>query len=98
METVSKPSRHRRTAEEIRMIVEEFRASGQTMSAFCQQHGIPRNSLSRWADRDQLPHGNNPSGFAVLQVNGSTGSLLAEVHGIRSYQPVSATFLKELVA
>lgn len=80
------------------MIVEEFRASGQSMSAFCQQHGINKNSLSRWASRGPVSQENGRSGFALLQVRTPSPDLFAEVNGIRIFQPVSASFLKELLA
>jgi len=99
METVSKLSRHRRTAGEIKIIVEEFRASGQSMTAFCLHRGITKNSLSRWVGRRETQKNTESSAFSLLQLEGSSAPyLFAEVNGIRIYQPVSASFLKELVA
>ena len=80
------------------MIVEEFRASGQSMQAFCLPRGISINCLSRWLKRGEMQTESGSSAFAVVQVNSSAQRLFAEVNGIRIYQPVSATFLKELVA
>src|SRR5690606_33923637 len=98
METVSKHVRPRRTAEEIGTTVEEVRASGQSMQAFGLPRGISINCLRRWFTAGGVQTESGSSAVAVVQVNSSAQRWFAEVNGIRIYQPVSATFLKELVA
>ena len=59
------------------MVVEEFRASGQSMQAFCLPRGISINSLSRWLKRGEMQTESGSSAFAVVQVNSSAQRLFA---------------------
>ncbi len=40
-----------KTDEERRVLVEEWRSSGETISRFCRRKGISRESLMRWKRR-----------------------------------------------
>ena len=41
----------RRSTEEIQQVLEEYRASGMTRIAYCQQSGVARNTLDRYLRR-----------------------------------------------
>jgi hypothetical protein len=71
----------RRSAEEIRQLVEQYRASGMTQMAYCRQAGIALSTLGRHlrrhGDRDQRlirvslePAVEADGGFVLVLVNG----------------------------
>ena len=41
----------RRSTEEIQQVLEEYRASGMTRIAYCQQSGVARSTLERYLRR-----------------------------------------------
>jgi len=92
--------RRQKTPDQIAEILKSFRESGATVKQFCQDHQIVPGTFHKWQSRangKSLKMENKP-GFAQIQVNASVGSLFAEVKGVRIYQPVSAAYLKELLA
>ena len=99
-------SRTRRTQEQIRDLLAEFDKAGCTVKEFCQLKGINQGNFHKWKSRrkeiDPIAIGlqrKRPSGFAKVVVRSSSSDLLfAEVNGIRFYQPVTASYLKELIA
>lgn len=90
----------RRTREQMQELRNEFEQSNLTVHGFSRLHNISTGILYKWKNRYKNDN-NKTVGFAKLDVrpsaSGSPG-LFAEVRGIRIYQPVSATFLKELLA
>ncbi len=91
--------RSRRTAKEIRRLLELFDSSGQSPKEFCRTHGISDTVFYKWRGRYRAAEEKNE--FIPLEVSTATpteGALFAEVSGIRIYQAVSASFLKELLA
>ena len=93
-------SRKRRTRKEIAALLATFKSSGLTASQFCELHQIHRSNFYKWISR-RPKQKNNPkkirrSAFAAMQVITSESPLFAEVNGIRIYQPVAASYLKEL--
>ena len=91
--------RTRKTPEQITDILTKFRESGSTVKQFCEDHHIVPGTFHKWQSRVQgksLKKEIKP-GFAQIRVNPSSG-LFAEVKGILIYQPVSAAYLKELLA
>jgi len=65
-------------------------------------HSISNATFHKWQNkyRNKTVEGIGPTGFAHLQISSSSAntdaSLFAEVKGIRIYQPVAASYLKEL--
>lgn len=88
--------RSRRTAKEIRELLELFGSSAMSAKQFCITNGISETVFYKWRGRYRAVE--EKSEFIPLQVEtaGSPG-LFAEVNGIRIYQAVSASFLKELL-
>jgi len=71
----------RRSAEEVRHLVERYRASGMTQIAYCRQAGIAHSTLSRYLQRHRVgdqhlirvhlePAVEADRGFALVLANG----------------------------
>jgi hypothetical protein len=98
--TVTK-TRTRRTQQQIGDLLAEFDKGNFTVKEFCRLKGVSYGNFHKWKSRlknvGSAP--NNSAGFARLLVHSaSDSSLFAEVKGIRLFQPVSAAYLKELLA
>lgn len=92
--------RSRRTRSQIESLLAAFSQSNMTVKQFCQAHCIDTGTFHKWQARDKLrvlPKAES-AGFASVVVESRSPGLFAEVKGIRLYQPVSALFLKELLA
>jgi hypothetical protein len=92
--------RARRSKKQILDLLHEFEKSGKTIADYCKLHNISTGNFRKWKSRYKINSttSNRKYGFAKLNVSASTSSaLFAEVNGIRIYQPVSASFLKELL-
>ena len=100
MENLIQPLRKRRSKHQIQDLLHEFIKSQSTVTDFCKHHNISAGSFHKWKSRykvNAVTRDRKP-GFAKLNVTASSSSsLFAEVNGIRLYQPVSASFLKELL-
>ena len=101
MDQVKQSSRRkRRTSSEIAALLATFRSSGLAASDFCERNQIQRSNFYKWVSR--LPKQKDKvrkirrSSFAEVRVTASDNLLFAEVNGIRIYQPVGASYLKEL--
>jgi len=100
----NKPIRHRRSRQEVQDLLDLFAKSNSGVKDFCKQHNISAANFHKWKSRyKSRPDGKGKtSGFATLDVvsslHATVPGLFAEVKGIRIYQPVSASFLKELLA
>jgi hypothetical protein len=99
----NRPVRIRRSRQEIDNLLNLFRKSNLGVKDFCSLHNISRANFHKWRSRYRSsPAGKKKtSGFARLDIAPSPlapQGLFAEVKGIRLYQPVSALFLKELLA
>jgi hypothetical protein len=103
--------RHRRSGQQVQELLELFAKSNLSVKDFCRQHSISRANFHKWKSRyKSKPDGKEKilglpvrqAGFATLDVvsslHATVPGLFAEVKGIRIYQPVSASFLKELLA
>ena len=100
MEQVNESSpRPRRNSQQISALLAKFNSSGLTVSDFCERHQINENNLRKWISRAKQKANKKEirrSAFAAVQVTTSESVLFAEVDGIRIYQPVTASYLKEL--
>lgn len=95
-------SRTRRNKQQIQDLLKEFEQSNLSAKDFCKKHQISRPNFHKWKSRynSKRIFKNKNAGFATVEVvdlPGALQSLFAEVKGIRIYQPVSASFLKELL-
>jgi hypothetical protein len=77
-------------------LLQEQSRSGQNIKAFCAAQGIAEGSFHNWKHR-YGSEADASSGFATVQIIPEPG-LFATVGGIKIYQPVSAAYLKELLA
>jgi hypothetical protein len=86
----------RRTAQEIKALLALFDSSGMSAKQFCITNAISETAFYKWRGRYRAVEEKND--FIPLQIaSASSPGLFAEVSGIRIYQPVSASFLKELL-
>lgn len=95
--------RKRRSKEQIQVLLTEFEKSKSTVRDFCRQHSINTANFHKWKSRyKSIPDSKKQhSGFARLNVVEPPSllpTLFAEVKGIKIYAPVTASFLKELIA
>ena len=89
--------RSRRSSKEIKELLELFDSSGISVKQFCSSNGISETVFYKWRGRYRMVEEKNE--FIPLQLaSSSSPGLFAEVNGIRIYQVVSASFLKELLA
>jgi hypothetical protein len=92
--------RTRRTHQQIRELLAEFSKAECTVKEFCTAHQISKATFHKWQSRSKVKSsgGQKGVGFTRVMVNSSSaGALFAEVSGIRFYQAVSASYLKELI-
>jgi len=93
----NKVTRIFRSQAEIERLLDEQKQSGETIKTFCATHNLPQASFHNW--RKKYSQQAKEIGFAAVQITAPDHSLLfAEVQGIKIYQPVSAAYLKELMA
>ena len=94
-----KPLRPRRSKDQILELLDQFEKSTLPAKEFCLRHHINPAIFNKWKSRyKSKPIKKTTSGFATIDVaSSSTVALFAEVKGIRIYQVVSASFLKELL-
>ena len=92
-----------RSSKEIKELLQSFDQSGGDIKVFCQSHNIGVSTLQKWKSRYGKKEGTPvmEEGFVSLQIPPVTvdtkEGLFAEVRGIKLYQPVAASYLKELL-
>lgn len=101
-QTTNKPRRIRRHNYEILQLLDDFEKSQVSVKEFCLMHNIGKATFHKWQSRyKSKPDQPKPFGFADLQITASSATvqivLFAEVSGIKIYQPVTASYLKELL-
>lgn len=97
-----KPEIVRRSKDQLLELLKAFEKNpGMTVKAFCLHHKITEAAFYTARKRYRMAHASkkNVSGFIALTspATTATGSLFAEVNGIRLYQAVPAEYLKALV-
>jgi hypothetical protein len=101
-QSTNKPLRVRRTQNQIEQLLQEFEKGDLKVVEFCDLHGIGKATFDKWQSRYRRKTKKNfkPGGFAKLKIHtsdpGVDSVLFAEVNGIKLYQPVAASYLKEL--
>lgn len=97
--TNDKTVRTRRNRAEIMNLLGKFEKSNMSVKEFCLILHISKAAFHKWQNRYKRKT-ETRSGFAVLQITPSGVStntaLFAEIKGIKIYQPVAASYLKEL--
>src|SRR4051812_39610249 len=100
MEQVNPSTRRpRKSSEQISALLAKFNSSGLTVPQFCKLHQIHQGNFRKWIFRSKQKASakmTRRSPFAKVEVTASSNLLFAEVNGIRIYQAVSASYLKEL--
>ena len=99
MEQVNQSSRRqRRNSQQILALLAKYNSSGLSVSDFCERHQITESNLRKWISRAKQKANKKEMrrSFTAVQVTTSESVLFAEVDGIRIYQPVAASYLKEL--
>ena len=88
----------RKTATQIRGLLDLFDVSALSAKEFCSTHGISETTFYKWRGRYRSVDVRND--FIPLQVAATSteAALFAEVNGIRIYQAVPASYLKELAS
>jgi hypothetical protein len=105
METnAAKKVRIFRDEETIRKLLDESKTSKVSVKVFCAGKGIAEGTFHNWKRRYGTRKSKRvaQSGFAALQISPPSPivepALFATLKGIHIYQPVSAAYLKELLA
>ena len=100
----TKPHRRvARSSREILQLLAAFEKSGCSIKEFCISHDIGETTFHKWKTRygRKDKDGQGAAGFIPLQmapvVTVNDAALFAEVKGIKLYQPVAASYLKELL-
>lgn len=98
-----KSTAKRRNRDDIFRLLAEFKRTNPEVKAFCNLHKISRATFYKWQSRYNLKKKavGLPAGFARLRVSSlhesASSILFAEVNGIKIYQQVDASYLKELL-
>lgn len=89
-----------RSKQEIEVLLHDWEKSGQSVKRFCSSLGIAEGTFYHWKKKFSKDPGiSGKAGFAPIEIVPSTSNgLFAEVGSIKIYQPVSAAYLKELLA
>lgn len=98
------PKNTRRSAQQIKKLLSEFRDSNLNVKEFSALHNVSRAAFHNWQSKYGVEKARRikKSGFAELEIAPickSTGpALFAELRGIKLYQPVDAAYLKKLLS
>jgi hypothetical protein len=96
----SKNTRAFRSKQEIARLLKEHAQSGLSVKAFCAGLPIAEGTFYHWKKKfSKNTDTSGKAGFAPIEIVPPAGNgLFAEVGSIKIYQPVSAAYLKELLA
>jgi len=95
----SKP-RSRRSIPQIHELLKQFAESKISVADFCKSNRIDKGTFYKWQSRYKhiVPLKTERPGFADVRIiPSSSPALFAEVGVIKIFQPVAASYLKELV-
>lgn len=92
-----KPVRKYRSKAAVLKILQDQVQSGQNIKSFCEARGIAGGTFHRWKQKYSAEEDHSKESFATLHITPERG-LFAIVGSIKIYQPVSASYLKELLA
>jgi hypothetical protein len=89
-----------RSKQEIELLLAEHAQSGQSVRVFCAGLHIAEGTFYHWKKKfSKDTNATGKAGFAPIEiVPSAVNGLFAEVRSIKIYQPVSAAYLKELLA
>ncbi len=92
--------RTRRTSAEIKKLLEAFTQSRMSTKDFCALHNFSQAVFYKWRSRHSAAPAAHHN-FVQLQPSPelqNEPALFAELRGIKIYQPVTAAYLKQLLA
>ena len=96
-----KPVSARRTKQQILELLEQFEQACTSMVTFCNRHQISPDIFHKWKRRFKTTADKiiTSPGFAPIEDISDTqpSVLFAEVESIGIYQPVTASYHKELI-
>lgn len=101
-QSINQPVKKRRTIDQILVLLDEFENGDVSLTEFCSTHDICKATYHKWCSRykNKKEKQGELNGFTTLQIttpkNSNTAVLFAELRGIKIYQPVTASYLKEL--
>ena len=98
--TKTQPPRLRRSILDIQNLLKEFDQGSVNAIEFCSRHNISKGTFYKWQSRYKRKAESKTKGpgFADISiVPSSVDVLFAEVKGIKIYQAVAASYLKELL-
>jgi len=105
MEQISRVTpRTRRTSQQIRKLLSEFKKGDMRIKDFSALHNISRATFHKWKSRYESKKVERAKrvGFAELKISpvseSTVPALFAELRGIKLYQPVDAAYLKKLLS
>ena len=88
-----------RSKQEIERLLMEHAQSGLSVKAFCADLPIAEGTFYHWKKKfSKGSEATGKAGFSPIEIVPSACTLFAEVGSIKIYQPVSAAYLKELLA
>jgi hypothetical protein len=88
-----------RGRQQIERLLAEQAQSGQSARAFCADKNIAVGTFYHWKEKYGKSRVSIKPGFTPIEIVPSAGNgLFAQVGSIKIYQPVSAAYLKELLA
>ncbi|SFW84997.1 IS66 family insertion sequence element accessory protein TnpA [Chitinophaga sancti] len=98
-----KTIKSRLTPAQIRPLIENFERQDHSIKDFCQRYGISEVTFYNWRKKYGIKPNIDNAGFieiipAVASCEPITEKLFAQVRGINIYHPVSAEYLKSLLA
>ena len=105
-----KTLRQRRSKQEVKDLLIAFEKSNSTIKEFCEVQNLSYGVFQKWRSRHGSPARRKRTltaqeftktekpGFADVRIiPSSSATLFAEVNGIKLFQPVAASYLKELL-
>ncbi|WP_205514362.1 IS66 family insertion sequence element accessory protein TnpA [Longitalea arenae] len=97
--SITKKAKVFRSKQEIKRLLMEHAQSGLSVKSFCAGLHIDDGTFYHWKKKYTKDTGAaGKTGFAPVEIVPSACTLFAEVGSIKIYQPVSAAYLKELLA
>ncbi len=101
MENQSQSNRKRYSPEEKQQIIDQWKQSGLSRQAFSRQNNLSYYSLIFWTKKKRNRNKPVSNEFIPLKIKSGSENIFAQIETgsrrIQLYQPVTATFLKQLL-
>ena len=88
-----------RGKEKMFKTLDEYEKSGLSIKAFCLENNIAPATFHYWKKKynTSIVNQDKQSGFSTLHLTTSSAALFAEANGIKIYQWVEPSYLKDLL-